>query len=284
MRLIKEVLRWGIDVLKDKTESARLDAEILLAYALKKPVTFLLSHDDSAISRLAVYRYTRLIHQRQKGVPVAYLRGFKEFYGLDFVVNKDVLVPRPDTEILVEKAVEYLKNYKLGITNYELNRVLLIDVGTGSGCIPISILKFVPGIEAVAVDISAKALRVACKNAKKHGVLDRITFIRSDLMTALFPSCYEDYDLIVTANLPYVPAGHPVTRSVEFEPSMAVYAGADGLDLYRRFAAQTLAFNPRAIFLELMDFQVDAMRELFSPYNLETIENLSGLVRVLKLT
>ncbi|MBI5411601.1 peptide chain release factor N(5)-glutamine methyltransferase [Candidatus Peregrinibacteria bacterium] len=275
---VKTVLKWGVGALNASSESARLDAEVLLAYALKKPVTFLLAHDDSRMPLFSLWRYQRLIGKRRQGIPVAYITGTKEFYFLDFEVTPDVLIPRPDTETLAEAVVDYL-NSQLQITNYEFNHFLLLDVGTGSGCVPISILKNVDGVQAVATDISGKALKVAHRNAKKHGVSDRLTFIESNLLEGVPSPLLQGRDLIVTANLPYVPEGYPVTRSVHFEPSMAVYGGKDGLDLYRRFLRQLLPLKPRAVFLELLEFQQEALRNAFPCTRSRVIKSLADQVR-----
>ena len=193
---IKEALKWGHEELFLSSGSARLDAEILLAHILKKPTTFLLAHDEHKICSLKLWLYQRAIRKRKEGMPVAYLTGHKEFYFLDFEVNRNVLVPRPDTEILVECVIEYIK---------QRNDTILLDIGTGSGCIPISVCKNVDGITAVATDISRKALKVARKNIKKHGLANRIDLIHSDLLKNVPPGLFDGRGVIVTANLPYIP-------------------------------------------------------------------------------
>ena len=192
---IKEALKWGHEQLFLSSSSARLDAEILLSHILKKPTTFLLAHDEQKlcsflhfsrndkfkITFFPLWRYKRLIRKRKEGMPVAYLTGHKEFYFLDFEVNRNVLVPRPDTETMVECVIEYIKQ-RNDETMTRRNDIILLDIGTGSGCIPISVCKNVDGLTAVATDISRKALKVARKNIKKHNLINRIQLIHSDLL------------------------------------------------------------------------------------------------------
>ncbi len=246
-------------------DSARLDAELLLAYVLGKPVTYLLAHDEREPGFFQQWRYKRMITKRKEGVPVAYLRGYKEFYGLDFKVNKHVLVPRPDTETLVEAVINYISSDNL-----------LLDIGTGSACIPISVLKHVDGLEAVATDISSSALKVARANARKHRVESKIQFFQSDLLKNVPPKVFESREVVVTANLPYVPKGFEVNIETKFEPQIALYGGEDGLDIYKKLLERLLPFAPKAMFFECFDFQKAVLVEYASGYELRHIKNMSG--------
>ena len=277
---VKEILHWGHETLITTSESARLDAEVLLAHILKKPLTFLLAHDETEIGYWSLRKYRRFIKQRKDGMPVAYLTGHREFYGLDFEVNKHVLVPRPDTEILVECVIEYLNQ---PIEGADYNPRLLLDVGTGSACIPISILKNVSDIEAVATEISGSAMGVAKRNIKKHGLSGRIKLFSSDLLKSVPRELFEDREVIVTANLPYIPKQFAVHPSTKFEPGIALYGGDDGLDIYKRLVDELSDIKPRAMFFECFEFQVATLADSYTDYHLKTVHDMSGKAKMMML-
>jgi release factor glutamine methyltransferase len=275
---VKEILHWGHEQLVLTSESARLDAEVLLCHTLKKPITFLLAHDETEIGYFALRKYHRFIKQRKEGMPVAYLTGHREFYGLDFEVNKHVLVPRPDTEILVDCVVSYL-NGQCPMANGQL----LLDIGTGSACIPISILKNVPDIQAVATEISGSAMGVAKRNIKKHGLSGRIKLFSSDLLKSVPRELFEDREVIVTANLPYIPKQFAVHPSTKFEPGIALYGGDDGLDIYKRLVDELRDIKPRAMFFECFEFQVATLADKIQGYELKTVRDMSGKAKMMML-
>lgn len=271
---IKELIDFGHRELIT-FDSARLDSELLLSDILNKPFTYIFSHNEQSVGFFHQFFYKYLISRRKKGIPMAYLRGHKEFYGLDFVINRDVLVPRPNTEELVEAVIHYVSPNDL-----------LIDVGTGSGCIPISVLKHVEGLRAVATDVSAAALRVARKNAGIHGVESRIQFFQSDLLKAVPPEVLEDRELVVTANLPYVPKDYAVNIETTFEPQMALWGGEDGMDLYRRLLEELISLKPRAMFFECFDFQKAILANHAPGYELMQMRNYSkgaGVMALIRL-
>lgn len=220
----------------------RTEAEIILGHIINKDRAYILAHPENKINWRQHIKFNRLIRQRGSGVPLAYLTGHKEFFGLDFFVNKNVLIPRPDTEILVESAIAIISN-----TQYQIT---LIDIGTGSGCIPISILKTLQhkNIEAHAIDISKKALRVAKKNAEKHNV--KINFHQGDLLAPILRNCEltaNSSEIIITANLPYLTQTQFDTEpSIKKEPKLALIAdNKNGLSLYEKLLKQlqSLIFN-----------------------------------------
>lgn len=270
---VRELLKWGHEALFLTSGSARLDAELLLSYVLKKPVTFLLAHDDSMVGIWSVWKYKRLIHQRKKGVPVAYLIGHKEFFGLDFKVNRHVLIPRPDTEILVECVISYFKS---GVRDF-----ILLDIGTGSGCIPIAVCKHVDGLKAIAADISRQALKMAVRNAERYGLCRRIQFIKSDLLNNIDLKKLEGKTVIVTANLPYIPKQFQVSPELHYEPSISLYGGDDGIEVYRRLADQLNPLRPRVIFFELFEEQIAILKTHLPDYRLKYVETMSGKARAL---
>ena len=275
---IREALKWGHETLFLSSESARLDAEVLLSYVLKKPATFLLTHNEVEVGFWDFRKYKRLIEKRKKGMPVAYLTGHKEFFFLDFEVNKNVMVPRPDTEILVDSVISYL-NDQFPMTNDQL----LLDIGTGSGCIPISVCKNVKGLKAIATDVSSAALRVAKRNVKKHKLTSRITLVLSDLLKNIPSEWFEGNEVIVTANLPYISADLQISPELKYEPPISLYGGADGADVYRRLTEQLEEIKPRAIFFELFESQIAILKTKLPDYRLKYVKNMSGEARTLVL-
>lgn len=266
-----------------------LDAEVLLSYVLRKSREWLFAHSEEEISGKNIANFKELSDQRRSGISVAALTGKKEFFGLEFYVNADVLVPRPGTEILVEEVLD-------------LKPLSLLDVGTGSGCIAIAVKKNLAGCEVSACDISERALGVARKNAKKHEV--EVDFFESDLLEEIPPQSplYErgeakrnetgGFDVIV-ANLPYIPeASKEVEAGVEkFEPGQALFAGADGLDFIKRLLIQVseLITKPKYILLEFGgEGQVGKLKnltkKLFPSAKVRFRRDLAGLPRVCKIS
>lgn len=207
-----------------------LDAEILLSFVLKKTKEYLLAHPEKKLTEPQARNFNSLLRRRRRGEPIAYLRSQKEFFGLDFFVDKNVLIPRPETEILVEAA---LKNTQVAG---------IIDIGTGSGNIIVSIAKNIPvairnKINFYALDISKKALEVAKKNAKKQGIYKSIKFIKSDLLDFfLKKKAVLRGKTVIIANLPYV---SPIffrkhRKGLEFEPKSALLSRNNGLQHYAR--------------------------------------------------
>jgi len=219
---IVEVLKLSADYLrKHGSDSSRLDAELLLAHALNLRRLDLYMKFDRLLSEAELAAYRALISQRGKGEPVAYLVGHKEFMGLDFEVTRDVLVPNPDTEVLVQRAVEIAR---------QADRPLRVaDVGTGSGCIAIAIAHYATNAEVWASDVSRRALEIAARNIARHHVEARVHIAEGDLMQPLDGA----FD-IVCANLPYVALGAKLPAEVAAQPSGALYAAEGGAELVRR--------------------------------------------------
>jgi release factor glutamine methyltransferase len=230
---VLEVLKLASDHFqKHGSDSARLDAEVLLAHVLGLRRLDLYLKFDRPLSEAELVRYRSLTAKRAKGEPVAYLVGHKEFMGLDFIVTPAVLVPNPDTEVLVQRAVEIAR---------EAGRSLrMADVGTGSGCIAIAIAHYAANVEVVASDVSGDALEVAARNVAAHGLGGRIQLVCGDLMAPLTGS----FDL-VCANLPYVAAGSALAPEVVAQPARALYADRGGSALVTRLLAEAPArLNP----------------------------------------
>ncbi len=218
------ILNWTRQYFSDKgVENPRLDAEVLLSRILGLDRLHLYVHFDQPLEQTELRAFREFVKQRAMRFPVAYITGSKEFMGLEFAVSPAVLIPRPDTEILVEGAIDLLHN---------IAEPQLLDIGTGSGAIIISALTKLPDAQGTAVDISAEALAVAKTNAERHAVADRLVLKQGDLF---LPVAGEKYDAILS-NPPYIPDGEiaGLEPEVRREPRLALAGGADGLDYYRR--------------------------------------------------
>lgn len=221
---IGSILKWTGQYLGGKgVENPRLDAEVLLSHILGKDRLYLYVNFDQPLQLQELSLFRETVKQRALRVPVAYITGHKEFMGLDFMVDDNVLVPRPDTEILVETALERLK----GLENPQI-----ADIGTGSGAIIVSVLEKYAGAFGMAVDISPKSLAVAKNNAVHHAVADRLEFACGDLLEPLQGRVFD----AILSNPPYIPAPDIASLEPEVrrEPLLALNGGTDGLDFYRR--------------------------------------------------
>ncbi|MCZ2127319.1 MAG: peptide chain release factor N(5)-glutamine methyltransferase [Anaerolineales bacterium] len=200
------------------------DAQVLLARALERPRSWLLAHLDAPLSPPELNAADQAFARLSAGEPLPYILGHWEFFGMDFEITPDTLIPRPETELLVESAIKWMKN------NPEKRRVA--DIGTGSGIIAVSIAANIPDAQILAADISPVALKVARRNAEKFNVSERIEFVECDLLPKDFPS----WSLhLICANLPYIPTAKLRELAVfKHEPTLALDGGEDGLDLYRR--------------------------------------------------
>lgn len=208
-------------------ESPREDAELIVATVTRTNRTYLMSHPEKRLSQADTVLAWRWLKKRASHYPIQYMRGFQEFYGHEFLVSPDVLVPRPETELLVDVSLELLRDRE------ETGSVL--DVGIGSGCIAISLLLEFPFLSALGTDVSETALAVARANARRNACADRLTLLHGDVVGPVLVS-EEKFDLVVS-NPPYV-ALHDrptvATSVVQFEPSVAVFAGDSGLEVIER--------------------------------------------------
>ncbi len=216
------------DVL-DKKELPKTEVEILLAFVLGKDRSFITAFPETSLSEKQGQQITDLLKRRANNEPIAYLQGFREFYGRKFLVNSDVLIPRPETEQLIDQAIKIATGRKL----------VIADIGTGSGCIAVTLAKELPNAVVLASDVDKAALVVAKKNAILHKVDDRIKFIQSDLLENID----EPIDLIVT-NLPYITTAKwniLPSEIKEFEPRLALDSGESKLSFYERLFSQVAA-------------------------------------------
>lgn len=271
-----------------------LDRELLLAWALKRDRIFVLAHPEHQISERQLQRFRKIIARREQGEPLAYILGEKEFFDLLFHVNRSTLIPRPETELLVESALNHIKNK---ISKVKNERIVVIDVGTGSGCIIISLVKSLQVPYSIlhtpysflAADISKRALSMAEKNAKRHGVKEEIAFIQSDLLKNIELQLKPFDELLVLANLPYLSEQlYKNTDSTvhNFEPKTALVSGQDGLDHYRRLLVQlsTLAKTKKVTFwLEISPEQAAHIPALLSEQGVthfQALPDLTGRARL----
>lgn len=242
--------------------SARLDCMILLEDITGKDRGWLLAHPEFELDKKSLKQLESVVARRAKHEPLAYIRGKVAFYGREFYVNQHVLVPRPETESFIE----LLKNSKLNKNNTHI-----LDLGTGSGCIGITLALELPLTRVTLADIDNQALAVARKNA------DLQEAKVAHIATSLLHNITGKYDIVV-ANLPYVPNNYPVNAAVRFEPKLALYAGDDGLDLYRAFWRQVseLQHKPALILTESLRKQHEALVSLAKTtgYCLATTNNL----------
>lgn len=283
---IGRLLNWTKEYLeKQGSASPRLDAEVLLAYCKQCPRIALYTAFDEVAGDDLRNKFRELVKKRADGMPVAYLVGKREFYSLNFAVTPAVLIPRPETEFLVVRALDLLK--ELNVSGIAQPQVA--DVGTGSGCIAVSIAKHSPTVQFTAIDQSSAALEIAKKNAEAHKVAERITFIEGDLLSA-----FENkprWNLILS-NPPYIsePEYAELDKTVrDFEPRSALVGGPTGTEIIERFLPQVAAqLLPGGTFLcEISPMILAAVEKLVSQHPaLEwhpPIKDLAQLPRVIEV-
>ena len=268
------------------SDTPALIASVLISHILHKPRAWVLAHPELTLTTEQQKQLEDSLCRLESGEPLPYVIGKWEFFGLEFEVTPDVLIPRPETELLVEKAIAWLHEFP--------ERRVAADVGTGSGAIAISIATHVPDIKLMASDLSPKALRVAKRNAERHSVSNRIEFVECDLLPHLFaPFSVGDgvrgFDLICS-NLPYIPTGELHNLPVfNREPTLALDGGEDGLDQFRKLmklAPEWLAPNG-LILLEIEATQgrkaLSIAREAFPDADIRLQQDLAGKDRLLSI-
>lgn len=234
---IKQAITKGMIMLKsNNVESPKLKARLLLQYVLDKPRQYIIVYDNKEIDKQQQWQYFVNIEKLTKGVPLQHITHRQEFMKMDFFVDENVLIPRPDTEILVEEVIKIAQKY---------NSPRILDLCTGSGAIAISLKKFVPNVDITAVDISEKALEIAQKNAKK--LETKINFLKSDLFDKLDNKKFD----IIVSNPPYIRKDEikKLSEEVQKEPKIALDGGEDGLDFYRIITEQAINYLKTGSFL-----------------------------------
>jgi release factor glutamine methyltransferase len=268
---------WERLLLASGVDSPRLSAQVLLAHILGISRLDMLLGMNSPVEEAVCARMEILGNRRSTGEPVAYLTGAKEFYGLDFEVGPQVLIPRPETELILDHMREALD---------ENACLQALDIGTGSGALAVCGAVLFPRFRVLAVDISLEALKIARRNAAAHDVAARISFVQGDLVQALRLCSFD----VIMANLPYVPSvtKHALSPEVALhEPHLALFSGPDGLDCYRELA-QNLAgrMKPGALlWCEIDSSQGAVMKDLFTPISnrVRILKDYAGLDRVVSV-
>lgn len=288
-RSVRSLLKQGISQLREASvPSFTLAAELLLLHLAARDRAWLYAHPEEILSAEITNHYFSLIQRRSNGEPTQHLTGKQEFWGLEFEVTPDVLIPRPETEHLIEVALDRLALRELRAgrpPRLTGNGITLVDIGTGSGCIAIALAKELPDATVYAADISAAAVAVARRNASRLGFADHVRFLESNLFGALTPV---RFDLIV-CNPPYVSrrAAESLAREVrDHEPEVALYGGEEGYEFYAELVAQSHEFlKPSGLLvLELGHDSLPAVQPLLESRhwtNLAVTNDLAGIPRVL---
>lgn len=273
---ISSLLNWTVNYFKSKNiESARLDAEVLLSHVLGQERIYLYVHFDEPMEQAELGKFREYVKKRAQHVPVAYIIGEKEFMGLPFKVTPDTLIPRPDTEILVENVLANLA---------EDETVQIVDIGTGSGAIILSLLANLPKARGKTVDIAVKAVEVAKENAVRLQVADRCEFLVGDLFAPLQDSKFD----VIVSNPPYIPQKDIATLEADvraYEPVSALTDGGDGLSYYRRLLAEGKRYLKENGFiaLEIGIHQAKAVKRIALDNgwrNIKIIKDYAGIDRV----
>jgi release factor glutamine methyltransferase len=304
LRSIQDILRADAARLNTTLDlgaaTARIEVQCLLQHVLEVPRSYLLAHSELVLNATRQAAYDSLLQRRLQGEPVAHILGEREFFGLSFKVTPDTLIPRPETELLVELALQHmpppqpsdgttshstrLPNDASQVAGYPggSGRIRVLDLGTGSGAIALSIAQSRPDADVVAVDASEAALQVAAENARRLGIAN-IRFVHSDWFSGL---AGQDFNLIVS-NPPYIAAddAHLSQGDVRFEPITALASGADGLDDIRRIVAQAEDFlgHDAWLLLEHGYDQADKVRSILQQHGFAGVmsaKDIAGIERV----
>ena len=259
MTVLEAIQRSTEFLAKKSVDSPRLQSELLLAHLLKLPRMKLYLNFERALTEEEVTSFRELIRRRGQREPLQYITGLTSFCGLEIAVNRSVLIPRPETELLAERGWSFLNQRK----------TIALDFGTGSGCLAIALTVKSPPARIVGVDNSSSALTLAGRNAASHQVNDRITFVLGDSLAKLTQTT--QYDLIIS-NPPYIPTSEIETLQPEvrdYEPRTALDGGVDGLDYFRRLAseAKPLLNSGGRLMLELGDGQSESIRQILEAEN-----------------
>ena len=287
---IREALKYGIHKLRDASmDSYTLAAELLLLDALQRERTWLYSHPEEQLTPEQEQKYLESIQRRSSGEPVQHITGHQEFWSLDFAVSPDVLIPRPETEHLIEVALDRLAVREIQNGRPQKNNgegLLIADIGTGSSCIAVALAKELPAAQFIATDISPAALEIARRNAAKHEVAERIQFLECHLLEGANKT--SGIDLIVS-NPPYVGLNEKesLTREVrDHEPATALFGGEEGYELYADLITQAaIHLKPGGLLvLELGHKSLPAVQPLLEAPTWQrtaVTKDLAGIDRVI---
>ena len=273
---IKELLNQAVIMLKNENiDAPKNKARMLLQATLKKSREYLMIYDNKEVENIDRDRYIKNVKRLILGEPLQYITGIQEFMKLNFLVTKDVLIPRPDTDILVEEVIRKAEN---------ISNPVILDLCTGSGAIAVSLAKYIKNVHICAIDISSKALEIAKKNAELNGVKNNIEFIESNLFDKIKERKFD----IIVSNPPYIETEtiKTLSKDVQSEPKIALDGGKDGLDFYRKIADSGSKYLNRQgyICLEIGYNQRIAVRQILENkkryVNINCIKDLCGNDRV----
>lgn len=277
---LREALKQGVgDLRAASVSSPVLAAELLLIHVVEASRAWIYAHIDDPLDSAAAERYRELVSRRAAGTPTQYLTGHQEFWGLDLEVTPDVLIPRPETEHVVEVALARLGQHRSPLP------LRVADVGTGSGCLALALAQELPNAHVFATDVSPLALSVARRNAARHGLGERITFLEASLLTPFSP---RSLDLVVS-NPPYVSRkdAPSLPREVrEHEPHVALFAGEEGMEVYPPLIAQAAErlVSGGLLVVELgfdVSERVEALLDTADWQEIHITSDLAGIPRVL---
>lgn len=235
---IKQALQFGHNALKDSVPTSLTDSKVLMGFVLDVPREELQLRLHQILTDGQFKTYKKYLSSRQKNIPIAYIIGYKEFYNIPFYVDERVLIPRPETELMVERAIDELEKQSG-------KKRLLVDIGTGSGNIAISIARNIPLLPVIATDLSKQAVDVAKRNARTFETIKQIEFRVGSLLEPIKEEDLAGTFVLLTANLPYVPRRYNVEPDIHHEPEMAIFGGDDGLELYETFFMQLKELKPK---------------------------------------
>ena len=290
--MMKNIINEVTHQLREFAETPALDAQVLLAHITGQSRSWVLAHPEMELPPAQEKKLAESLERMRSGVPLPYILGCWEFYGLEMIISQDVLIPRPETELLVDKALDWLRDNPLS------RRV--IDVGTGSGCIAVALADRVPDLEVVATDILEKAIKVARQNANKFNVASRVEFVCCNLFPARIGDIWDSLSAhsnkkpsganLIVANLPYIPTSILSDLKVYGrEPVLALDGGKDGLDVIRKFLNQAPAYLEEGglILMEIEASQgLSALSLAYDKYSEAVIhlhQDLTGRDRVIEI-
>lgn len=284
-KTIGQTLKWVSKLFKSVgIINPERETELLLNYFLKMNRSEIYLNSDRVLKYKEKRQLENMIQERIKKIPLQYITKHQEFMGMDFLVEKGVLIPRPETEILIEKVIEKIKNRE---SSYYMK---IVDLGTGTGIIAISIAKFIKDITIYATDISKKSLQVALKNAQKHNCENKIIFLQGDLFEPFLGKIEKNSFDVIISNPPYINSDDFKLLPSEIknnEPKIALYGGVDGIDYYRKIVKESPKFLKRYGFiaLEVGLNQAKIIKEMILKENnyrknVEIFKDYSGIERV----
>ena len=284
-KTIGQTLKWVSKLFKSvEIINPERETELLLSYFLKMNRSEIYLNSDRALKNKEKKQLENMIQERIRKIPLQYITKHQEFMGMDFLVEKGVLIPRPETEILVGRVIEKIKNKKSS------SHIKIVDLGTGTGIIAISIAKFIKDITIYATDISKKSLQVALKNAQKHNCEDKIIFLQGDLFRPFLGKIEKNSLDVIISNPPYINSDDFKLLPPEIknnEPKIALYGGVDGIDYYRKIIKETPKYLKRDGFiaLEVGLNQAKIIKEMILKENnyrknVEIFKDYSGIERV----